>query len=162
MAYCFEFLSDDFNFETVDEIVNNFFDQNPHSWPCWAFSNHDATRIASRVNKSPKEIMGKLLSLRGNVCIYQGEELGLRNSILEKKDIRDPFGLNFWPKFKGRDGCRTPLPWNSKQKNYGFSSGKPWLPCDKKFEKLSVDIQENDKNSMLNFTREKISQRKIN
>ena len=162
MAYCFEFLSDDFNFETVDEIVNNFFDQNPHSWPCWAFSNHDATRIASRVNKPPKEIMEKLLSLRGNVCIYQGEELGLRNSILEKKDIRDPFGLNFWPKFKGRDGCRTPLPWNSKQKNYGFSSGNPWLPCDKKFEKLSVDIQENDKNSMLNFTREKISQRKIN
>ena len=57
MAYCFEFLSDDFNFETVDEIVNNF-DQNPHSWPCWAFSNHDATRIASRVNKSQKKLWG--------------------------------------------------------------------------------------------------------
>ena len=78
-----------------------------------------------------------------------------------KKDIRDPFGLNFWPKFKGRDGCRTPLPWNSKQKNYGFSSGSTWLPCDYKFEKLSVDIQENDKSSMLNFTREKIRERKI-
>ncbi len=77
------FLSEEFNYDKVDDIVDNFFKANPHSWPCWAFSNHDSTRIASRSLQTPKELMAKLLSLKGNVCIYQGEELGLHESELD-------------------------------------------------------------------------------
>ena len=110
MAYCFEFLSDEFDLNTVDLMVENFFKENPKSWPCWAFSNHDSKRIASRAKVNPKKLMEKLLSLQGNICIYQGEELGLPETNINYEDLQDPFGKVFWPDFKGRDGCRTPMP----------------------------------------------------
>ncbi|MDA0345305.1 MAG: alpha-amylase family glycosyl hydrolase, partial [Proteobacteria bacterium] len=160
MAYSFEFLSEEFNFDNVDKVVDNFFKTNPHSWPCWALSNHDSTRIASRSKQTPKELMAKLLSLRGNVCIYQGEELGLYESVLDFTDIRDPFGKRFWPEFKGRDGCRTPMPWISSDMNLGFSKTKPWLPVDSGFKDLAVDKQLNDNESNLNYFKKLIQQRK--
>ena len=76
MAYCFEFLAEDIDFENIESVVESFFKNHPESWPCWAFSNHDSKRIVSRINQNPKTIMEKLLKLKGNVCIYQGEELG--------------------------------------------------------------------------------------
>ena len=160
MAYCFEFLSEDFDFNETDNIVNKFFANNSQAWPCWSYSNHDSKRIASRINKDPKTIMKKLLSLNGNICIYQGEELGLTESIVEYKDLQDPFGKNFWPEFKGRDGCRTPMPWNSNEINLGFSNSTPWLPVNKEYTQKSINIQSQDTDSMLNFTKEQIQKRK--
>ena len=160
MAYCFEFLSEDFDFNETDNIVNKFFANNSQAWPCWSYSNHDSKRIASRINKDPKTIMKKLLSLNGNICIYQGEELGLTESIVEYKDLQDPFGKNFWPEFKGRDGCRTPMPWNSNEINLGFSNSTPWLPVNNEYAQKSINIQSQDTNSMLNFTKEQIQKRK--
>ena len=48
------------------------------------------------------------------------------------RHIQDPFGKNFWPDFKGRDGCRVPMPWDSKSKNFGFSNSESWLPAREK------------------------------
>ena len=104
--------------------------------------------------------MEKLLSLQGNICIYQGEELGLPETNINYGDLQDPFGKVFWPDFKGRDGCRTPMPWNSMKKNYGFSQNKPWLPTNEDYKNLSVDLQEKDSESMLNFTKKMIKKRK--
>ena len=160
MAYCFEFLSEEIDFENVDNVVEKFFESYPGSWPCWAFSNHDSKRIASRVNKDPKLIMEKLLNLKGNICIYQGEELGLKESDVDYRYIQDPFGKTFWPEFKGRDGCRIPMPWKSKSKNFGFSNSEPWLPADKNYQSSCVDVQQNNPDSILNFTKEKIALRK--
>jgi len=160
MAYCFEFLSEDFDFNETDNIVNKFFANNSQAWPCWSYSNHDSKRIASRINKDPKTIMKKLLSLNGNICIYQGEELGLTESIIEYNDLQDPFGKNFWPEFKGRDGCRTPMPWNSNEINLGFSNSNPWLPVNNEYAQKSINIQSKDTDSMLNFTKEQIQKRK--
>ena len=160
MAYCFEFLSEDFDFNETDNIVNKFFTNNSQAWPCWSYSNHDSKRIASRINKNPKTIMKKLLSLNGNICIYQGEELGLTESIIEYNDLQDPFGKNFWPEFKGRDGCRSPMPWNSNEINLGFSNSNPWLPVNNEYAQKSINIQSKDTNSMLNFTKEQIQKRK--
>ena len=159
MAYCFEFLSEEFDLNTVDVIAEKFFKENPNSWPCWAFSNHDSKRITTRSGKNPKILMEKLLSLKGNICIYQGEELGLPETEVAFEDLQDPFGKAFWPDFKGRDGCRTPMPWNSKKKNYGFSKGEPWLPIDNKYKNLCVDKQEIDSESMLSFTKKMIKER---
>ena len=158
MAYCFEFLSEDFDFLKTDKIVKDFFLKNPGSWPCWSFSNHDSQRIATRITENPKNIMKKLLELEGNICIYQGEELGLTETNVAFKDLQDPFGKNFWPEFKGRDGCRTPMPWNSN-KNLGFSSSVPWLPANNEYLRCSVEKQIEDKNSMLNYTKDLISKR---
>lgn len=52
-------------------------------WPSWAFSNHDAPRVVSRWGSSrgqdgwAKLFLALLMGLRGNVFLYQGEELGL-------------------------------------------------------------------------------------
>ena len=160
MAYCFEFLSEDFDFLKTDKIVKDFFLKNPGSWPCWSFSNHDSQRIATRITENPKNIMKKLLELEGNICIYQGEELGLTETNVAFKDLQDPFGKNFWPDFKGRDGCRSPMPWNSKEENLGFSASTPWLPANNEYLSCSVNEQIEDKNSMLNYTKGLIKKRK--
>jgi alpha-glucosidase len=90
-----------------------------------------------------------LVSLRGSICLYQGEELGLTEAELEFADLRDPYGIRFWPAFKGRDGCRTPMVWEGRKKNGGFSAGKPWLPVPPAHLDHAVDRQERDGASVL-------------
>ena len=83
-----------------------------------------------------------LLSMKGSVCLYQGEELGLTEAELAFEDLVDPYGIEFWPQFKGRDGCRTPMVWQSAVHLGGFSTApKPWLPVP--FDHLSraADLQ---------------------
>ena len=100
------------------------------------------------------------MQLKGNICIYQGEELGLLETEVKFKDLQDPFGKNFWPEFKGRDGCRTPMPWNSTKINLGFSENKTWLPVNLDYASKSVEKQKQNPDSMLNHTKELIKQRK--
>ena len=40
-------------------------------------------------------------SLRGTVCLYQGEELGLTEAYVAYEDLQDPYGIRFWPRFRG-------------------------------------------------------------
>jgi alpha-glucosidase len=68
-----------------------------------------------------------LMSLRGSICIYQGEELGQTETELEWHELTDPEGKEFWPVIKGRDGCRTPMVWDRTAQG-GFTTGTPWLP----------------------------------
>ena len=69
-----------------------------------------------------KLLLALLLSLRGAVCLYQGEELGLMEAKIAFEDMQDPYGIRLWPEFKGRDGCRTPMPWQTTELNGGFVS----------------------------------------
>ncbi|HET9646138.1 MAG TPA: alpha-amylase family glycosyl hydrolase, partial [Burkholderiaceae bacterium] len=118
-------------------------------WPCWAISNHDCPRVATRwggPEPHPAKLRAAaatLLSLRGSVCIYQGEELGLPEAEIAYEDLRDPYGLAMWPEFKGRDGCRTPMPWSADAPDMGFGSGnaRPWLPLPEAHRQLAVDRQ---------------------
>ena len=66
-----------------------------------------------------------LACLRGNLFLYQGEELGLPETPIAYEDLQDPFGKNVWP-LPGRDGCRTPMPWTRKGKHGGFTAGKTY------------------------------------
>ncbi|MEM6609978.1 MAG: alpha-glucosidase family protein [Pseudomonadota bacterium] len=132
MCYGFDFLSGIFpTAERVAGVMTRFDQEAPESWACWAFSNHDVMRHASRWNLSEaacKVYAALLLSLKGSICLYQGEELGLTEAYVAYEDLQDPYGIRFWPKFRGRDGCRTPMPWISDNQNGGFSDAKPWLP----------------------------------
>jgi alpha-glucosidase len=85
-----------------------------------------------------------LTSLRGSSCFYQGEELGLPEAEIAYEDLQDPFGIRFWPEFKGRDGCRTPMPWKGKEANAAFTSAdvKPWLPIPEQHKALAADQQQ--------------------
>ncbi len=91
-------------------------------------------------------------SLRGSVCVYQGEELGLPDAGLPFESLRDPYGIAFWPNFKGRDGCRTPMPWRDAP-DAGFTTGTPWLPVPPEHLPLAVSRQESDPDSPLNSFR---------
>jgi alpha-glucosidase len=75
------------------------------------------------------------------VCIYQGEELALPEADVPFEKLQDPYGIAFWPNFKGRDGCRTPMPWTDGAQA-GFTSGTPWLPVPPEHVALNVAGQE--------------------
>lgn len=143
---------------------------NGESWPCWAFSNHDTTRVATRWQKNnpdndpqfKKMLIALMACLRGTFCIYQGEELGLREAELKFEDLVDPWGIATWPEWQGRDGCRTPMPWNEYEPHAGFAREDviPWLPVCRKHYPLAVRQQELDETSVLNFTKEFLKWRK--
>jgi alpha-glucosidase len=168
------------------------------AWPSWAFSNHDAPRVASRwggadagtfafgggaeggsagsgpagsgrgesargasAGASAATWMALLLALRGTVFLYQGEELGLPQSRIAFEDLRDPFGLANWPLNAGRDGCRTPFPWQCGAAHGGFSRAqRTWLPADPAQAPLAVDRQLADPSSMLHLTRRLLALRR--
>ncbi len=156
-CYSFEFLSGtEITPEIIGKTLQSFEKDNPASWSTWAISNHDVERVASRWNLNPLEL--KLIStlimcIRGSVCIYQGEELGLSEADIEYTDLQDPYGKEFWPEYKGRDGCRTPMVWDEKASFGGFSNVAPWLPIPEDHLKNSVNVQEKDDNSLLNHYR---------
>ena len=132
-------------------------------WPCWAFSNHDVVRHPSRWSLGEpacRLYASLLMSLRGSVSLYQGEELGLEEAEVAFADLQDPYGIRFWPRHKGRDGCRTPMPWTGDAPLGGFSEGRPWLPLAADHLPRSVAAQEADGESMLHFYRRLIAFRK--
>ena len=166
MCYAFEFLSGErVTAGRVVEVLGRFDEAAADGWPCWAFSNHDVARHASRWKLGPearKVVASLLLSLRGSVCLYQGEELGLDEADVAFDDLQDPYGIEFWPDFKGRDGCRTPMPWTAASPNGGFSDARPWLPVSPDHLPLSAAAQENDGDSLLNHYRRALDFRKAN
>jgi alpha-glucosidase len=97
--------------------------------------------------------MAMLLTLRGSICVYQGEELGLAEAELRQEDLRDPFGIAFWPDYKGRDGSRTPMPWTGRTRHLSSSDATPWLPLPEAHRKLAVEHQAQDATSTLNASK---------
>jgi alpha-glucosidase len=109
---------------------------------------------------SEKVMLALLFALRGTVLLYQGEELGLTDVDLNRHQLRDPVGDLYYPLFKGRDGCRTPMPWDEAKPHLGFTTGTPWLPLGPSHAALAVDAQERDPSSTLTFARAMLRARK--
>ena len=132
---------------------------------CWAFGNHDVPRLATRWAKGDRAaeacLMRLLGSLPGAICLYQGDELGLPEAELALEQLRDPFGIAYWPEFRGRDGSRTPMPWHALAPSGGFTTGTPWLPVSEAHRALAVDRQEHDPSSVLHGWRDFLKWRKI-
>ncbi|MDO9414876.1 beta-galactosidase BglA [Pararhizobium sp.] len=167
MCYTFDLLGPDFTATHFRRCVTAFHDAVTDGWVCWAFSNHDVMRHLSRFAISEAErprvaklAIAVLASLRGSICLYQGEELGMTEADLAFEDLRDPYGIRFWPSFKGRDGCRTPMVWEKNAANAGFSSGKPWLPVPADHKLLAADQQEGVAGSILTHYQEMLAFRK--
>jgi alpha-glucosidase len=162
-CYNFELMHRRFTAASLSEIIAKTEAVLLGGWTTWAMSNHDNPRVVTRVGQSPdlqgderalaKLLLAVVLSFRGGACIYQGEELGLTEAEIAFEDLQDPFGIEFWPDFKGRDGCRTPMPWSSGLPNGGFSVAKPWLPVPVAHLNLAVDEQEKDPHSVLQMFR---------
>ena len=141
--------------------------------PTWVLSSHDSVRHVTRYEK-PEGVPGigharakaallMLLALPGSAYLYQGEELGLPEvTDLPDEARQDPIFERTNGELAGRDGCRVPLPWSGDTEPYGFSAGdaRPWLPMPDTWAALTVEAQEADPSSMLNFYRDALAHRR--
>lgn len=149
MCYAFEFLSGDaLTPKMVEDILGDFAARAGAGNAAWAFSNHDVVRHASRWGLDEagnRMAIALMAALPGAMCIYQGEEYGFDEADIAFDDLQDPYGKNFWPEFKGRDGCRTPMPWDPELAYAGFSDHQSWLPIwAGHVEKLAGERARND------------------
>lgn len=165
MGYSFELLTDDFSAAHIRATAEDLEAKMADGWPCWAISNHDVQRAVTRWGGAgasdalAKQLVALVCSLRGSVCLYQGEELGLGEADVPYEALQDPYGKTFWPSFKGRDGCRTPMPWDDSAQA-GFTSGRPWLPIADAHRDRAVQLQDRNPDSTLNATRRFLRWRK--
>ncbi len=168
MAYTFDFLGGSFDARNFRLSIKAAEEEAKDGWQCLAFSNHDVTRHISRWCRHGNEdrfarlTAMMLLTMRGSVCIYQGEELGLTEADIAFEDLADPYGIEFWPNFKGRDGCRTPMVWQAHAHLGGFTTAaRSWLPVPADHLVRAVDLQESSATgSILEFYRSFIRFRK--
>ncbi|MEM6477020.1 MAG: alpha-amylase family glycosyl hydrolase [Pseudomonadota bacterium] len=160
-AYNFDFLyAPELTAALVKQSLNNWDGAPGEGWPSWAFSNHDAPRATTRwsehgdIDQVARLNMLLLLSLRGNPIIYQGEELGLPQGHVAYDDLQDPEAIANWPHTLGRDGARTPLPWNAGAPHAGFSCAKrTWLKLDEAQAERAIDLQTMNAGSLVNYTK---------
>lgn len=168
-AYGFNFLyAEKLTPALVREALEAWPDDANIGWPSWAFSNHDAPRWISRWAPADAQksyaamVMMLFVSLRGNVIIWQGEELALTQVDIPFEKLQDPEAIANWPLTLSRDGTRTPMPWVAADAQCGFSKGEPWLPLGADHRDLAVDRAEADPDSMLNLTRKLVAFRNAN
>ena len=165
-AYGFDYLyAEELTPAVVRSAIGNWPGHEGEGWPSWAFSNHDAPRFASRWWAGEQRAafvrtaLMLLVALRGNVILYQGEELGLPQAEVAFEHLKDPEAIANWPQTLGRDGARTPMPWTGAQDG-GFGSDRPWLPVDPRHLPLSVEAQRDDEQSTLKWTRRMVELRR--
>jgi alpha-glucosidase len=118
-------------------------------FPTWNLSNHDLSRHATRWGPERTRLAAlMLLALRGVVCLYQGEEIGMT----DHPSVPQPFQDRF-----GRDPWRTPMQWEPTPSG-GFTTGHPWLPLHDP-ERANVADQSPDRTSLLALYRRLIALR---
>ncbi len=166
LAFDFSLIFSSWNARQYFRTINKWQKEIPQGgWPCHVLSNHDLFRSIDRaplrLNKPEKAKVAAvlMLTLRGTPFIYYGEEIGMPNSRIPRKAIRDPFGKLYWPFFSGRDKSRTPMQWDSSP-YAGFSNTKPWLPIDPSHRKINVEQERNNADSLFHLYRSVITLRR--
>jgi alpha-glucosidase len=137
------------------------------SQPLLVFDNHDNIRSWDRFGDGVHDaqiariVAAVLLTSRAAALLYQGQEIGQRTATPTRvEDVRDPIGIRGWPKEKGRDGERTPMPW-SGEPQAGFStSARTWLPVTADYPSVNVQSESADRGSLLNWYRRLIALRR--
>jgi alpha-glucosidase len=136
--------------------------------PMLVFDNHDNPRIDARYGDGVHDtditrvISTILFASKGASLFYNGAEIGMKTTDpTRKEDVKDPVGLLGWPKYKGRDGERTPMQWDTST-YAGFSTAAPWLPVPPNKSTINVKSEESDPNSLLAWYTELIKLKKTN
>ena len=147
----------------------------------WVLSNHDVTRHATRYGRLDTTVGGVsdagragpdtpidldlglgraraavllTLGLPGSAYLYQGEELGLPEVVdLPEEVLADPIWERSLHTYRGRDGCRVPVPWAKDGPSLGFGDGPAWLPQPVSWSDLSVEAQTGIEGSTLELYR---------
>lgn len=121
------------------EFIETYQDSlGPLDWPNYVLGNHDRHRTATRVGAARARLLAMLqLSLKGLPVIYNGEELGLEDSVITPDQEQDPWGERVPGYGFGRDPERGPMPWTAGSRG-GFSTAKPWQPLAKDYRQVNV------------------------
>ena len=157
------------------------------AWNSLYFCNHDQPRIVSRLGDESdayRELSAKCIAtclhmMQGTPYIYQGEELGMTNTVFNSvDDFRDLESINayreliesglftkddMFPKIahKSRDNARTPMPWDDSE-NAGFTTGTPWLALNPNYKKINIADQLRREDSVFHYYQKLIRLRKEN
>ena len=145
------------------------------SQPLIVFDNHDNPRLdrycTEKAGAAPnancddiqKMLATILFTTKATALMYYGDEIGMSTTPpTRKEDVKDPVGITAWPKFKGRDGERTPMQWDDG-KDAGFSTAATtWLPIPPSFVTVNVKTEKPDQSSMLDYYRKLIMLRRKN
>ena len=155
------------------------------AWNSLYFCNHDQPRIVSRLGDDSdefRELSAKCIATclhmtQGTPYVYQGEELGMTNTVFNSvDDFRDLESINayreliesglytkedMFPKIahKSRDNARTPMPWDTSE-NAGFTTGTPWLALNPNYNKINVADQLKREDSVFHYYQKLIKLRK--
>ncbi|MCR5501446.1 MAG: alpha-glucosidase [Lachnospiraceae bacterium] len=144
------------------------------AWNTLYLENHDHPRVISRYGsehyhrESGTALATAYLFLKGTPFIYQGQEIGMTNIRLSSIDrYVDVSSKNNYEKYhlkddlksrlrrihiSSRDSARTPMQWDDTR-YAGFSEAKPWFYVNRNYKRINVKLQEEDKDSILNFYR---------
>jgi len=157
------------------------------AWNSLYFCNHDQPRIVSRLGDESdayRELSAKCIAtclhmMQGTPYVYQGEELGMTNTVFNTvDDFRDLESINayrelvesglytdedMFPKIahKSRDNARTPMQWDASE-NAGFTTGTPWIAVNPNYKKINVEDQLKREDSVFNYYKKLIKLRKEN
>ena len=157
------------------------------AWNSLYFCNHDQPRIVSRLGDDSdefREVSAKCIAtclhmMQGTPYVYQGEELGMTNTVFKSvDDFRDLESINayreliesglytkedMFPKIahKSRDNARTPMQWDASE-NAGFTTGTPWIAVNPNYKKINVEDQLKREDSVFNYYKKLIRLRKEN
>lgn len=150
MPFNFHLMVADWNADSVRQTVESVLSVVPDGATTnWTLGNHDEHRIISRLGPDNARLAAMLLlTLPGAVFMYYGDEIGMRQTTIDDAHARDPWGRNV--AYLSRDGCRTPMQWNTDL-NAGFTSGSPWLPINSDYETTNVESELKDPGSMLSL-----------
>ena len=157
------------------------------AWNSLYFCNHDQPRIVSRLGDESdayRELSAKCIAtclhmMQGTPYVYQGEELGMTNTVFNSvDDFRDLESINayrelvesglytdedMFPKIahKSRDNARTPMQWDASE-NSGFTTGTPWIAVNPNYKKINVADQLKREDSVFHYYQKLIRLRKEN
>ncbi len=148
-------------------------------------NNHDLPRMVSIwLNDSTYRVeSAKLLVtlfglMKGNLYIYQGEEIGATNAYMgDISDYNDVETLNKYAELKelgldekvimevikktSRDNARVPMQWDGSE-NAGFTTGKPWLKTNANYKEINVEKDRSSEDSIFEYYKNIIKFRKEN
>lgn len=161
LPFNFALISSPWNARAVAKLVDDYEAALPSgAWPNWVLGNHDRQRIASRVGNDQARVAAMLLlTLRGTPTLYYGDEIGMLQVEISPDQVRDPWEKNLPGLGVGRDGCRTPMQWDSTPQA-GFSTGMPWLPVSRNFATENVAAERQDATSIFSLYRALIALRR--
>ncbi|MCU0444598.1 MAG: alpha-glucosidase [Microscillaceae bacterium] len=155
---------------------------------CWnsiLLGNHDFPRMVSRFGndadfrvESAKLLATLLMTMKGTPYIYQGDELGMTNTLFQNiEDFDDVQIRNYYQEWQktgqdsqtfiaqmtgiARDHARTPMQWNNSS-NAGFTEGTPWLALNPNYPSINAQQALSNPDSIYYYYQKLIALRKHN